>query len=160
MNPNEIAMAIAKDGRLHASRQTIYNDLTELKTLIAQKIDANQLWAIRRTIALREELIREAWRIYHLEPRMIKVGRDEEAHEEPEDVSWRQLSVIGTVDRLAGSLDRLAFGSKVEVNQVGAMPAESAERIVANFINGLPADLKYGLVAYGRTKLERRNTSS
>jgi len=108
MNADQIAVAKG----INASRATIYNDLEELKLVIAQKIDAEELWPIRHSVALRKELIREAWRIYYLPPRKRMVGHGEERHEELEDVSWRQLSVLRTIDSLASSLDRLAFGVK------------------------------------------------
>lgn len=140
MGPDEIAKV--KD--IGASRRTIYNDVEELNALLAQKIDAEQLWVIRRTVALREELMREAWRIYHLPPKVHMVGRGEEKHEEAEDVSWRQLTVIGTIDRIAGSLDRLAFGSKLQVQHEVTTTSE-AQKISDKYVKQLPVDEQVAL---------------
>jgi hypothetical protein len=37
------------------------------------------LWAIRRPVALKAELIREVWRIYHLPPEQPVAGSGEKA---------------------------------------------------------------------------------
>ena len=131
MGPEEIARVPG----INASQATIYRDLEELKIAMAQKIDAEQLWPIRRTVALREELLRETWRIYHLPPRKQIVGRGEKQREVEENPSFRQLSALNTLTKVADSLDRLAFGAKVQLQHVSTIEAQA---ITDEYVKQLP----------------------
>jgi len=84
---------------------------------MAQKIEAEQLWTVRRAVALREELMREAWRIYHLPAERKVVGHGKAQREVEVDPGFRQLMAINTLAKVSEQLDRLAFGAKVHVTQ-------------------------------------------
>ena len=138
MGPEEIARVPV----INASQATIYRDLEELKVALAQKIDAEQLWPIRRTVALREELLRETWRIYHLPPRKHVVGRGDEQREVVENPSLRQLSALNTLAKVADSLDRLAFGAKIQVQHTSTPEAQA---ITDEYVKQLPEDEQVAL---------------
>ena len=138
MGPEEIARVPG----INASLATIYRDLDELKIALAQKINAEQLWPIRRTVALREELLRETWRIYHLPPRKHVVGRGDEQREVVEDPSLRQLSALNTLAKVADSLDRLAFGAKIQVQHTSTPEAQA---ITDEYVKQLPEDEQVAL---------------
>jgi hypothetical protein len=147
MGPEEIARVPS----INASQRTIFRDLEELKVALAQKIDAEQLWPIRRTVALREELLRETWRIYHLPPRKHTVGRGEEHREVEEDPTFRQLSALNTLAKVADSLDRLAFGAKLQLQHVSTSEAQA---ITDEYVKQLPEDEQVAL-AKAITHLEQ-----
>lgn len=151
MGPEEIARVPG----ISASQATIYRDLEELKIYLAQKIDAEQLWPIRRAVALREELQREAWRIYHLPPRKHIVGRGEEQREVEEDPTFRQLSALNTIAKFADSLDRLAFGAKIQLQH--ATP--EAQTFTDEYVKRLPEDEQVAL-SKAITYLEQSKSES
>jgi len=147
---------IARVPGINASQATIYRDLEELKIHLAQKIDAEQLWPIRRAVALREELQREAWRIYHLPPRRHLVGRGQEQREVEEDPTPRQLWALNTIAKNADALDRLAFMVKIQLQHV---PTSEAQAITDEYVKQLPEDEQVALakaIAY----LEQRKSES
>jgi len=138
MGPEEIARAPG----INASLATIYRDLEEVKVALAQKIDAEQLWPIRRSVALREELIREIWRIFHLPARKRIVGSGGGQREVEEDPSPRQLSALNTLAKVVDSLDRLAFGAKIQLQH---MPTSEAQTITDEYVKQLPEDEQIAL---------------
>ena len=127
---------------INASQATIYRDLEELKIALAQKIDAEQLWPIRRTVALREEMLREVWRIYHRPPRKQIVGRGDKQRRIEEDPSPRQLSALNTLAKLADSLDRLAFGAKTQPEH---MSTSQTQAITDEYVKQLPEEEQIAL---------------
>jgi len=103
-------------------KATIYRDLEELRILIAQKIDAESLWPIRKAVAMRDELIRCAWRLHDLKPpkrrkiwsistpmkdsgARITAGKEEIEF----DTSKRKLAALHEVGVFSSQLDKLAF---------------------------------------------------
>lgn len=138
MGPEEIARVPG----INASLATIYRDLEELKFDLRQRIDAERLWPMKHTVALRKEVLREAWRIYHLPPRRHLVGRGQEQREVEEDPNPRQLSALNAVSKEADSLDRLAFVTKIQLQHA---TTSEAQALTDEYVKQLPDDEQVAL---------------
>lgn len=141
LGPEEIARISGIGG----SVATIYNDVQELRALLAQKIEAKQLWPIKRHILLQEELMREAWVIYHRAKEKRLVGSGENQREVELDDSFRKLFSIDRIHHISVDLAKLAFPQTEPSQREG--PALDPVKVVVALMEGLPFEEREKAIA-------------
>jgi hypothetical protein len=130
---------------------TVYRDLKAIRATIAVKLEAASLWPIKRHVLLQEELMREAWLIYHRpkEKRTIVAGKD--MHEVEIDDSFRKLLALHRLHRISSDLAKLAFPQAQETHQEPLHGADPV-KILVRIIDELPFEQKEKVISAVRSE--------
>lgn len=113
LSPEEIAASV----QTHES--TIYRDLEEIRVIIKEKVEAAELWPVKKHFLLLEELIRESFSIYHRPKEQRRDGM-------VVDDNFRKLAALGLLLKIINSAGKLAFGEKIEFKQ---RPTETSQKL-------------------------------
>jgi hypothetical protein len=149
---------IVRQRDITASRATIYNDLQVLREDIAKKIEAAKLWPIKRHVLLQEELMREAWIIFHRPKEKRIIGTGENAREIEIDDSFRRLFAIDRIHKISEHLAKLAFPEKAEDETTGIGQTADPVKAAVKVIEGLPIEQRDKIISYIRSQVIQEAT--